>query len=185
MMIDTDQDSEKRVCVGVVVGAHGLRGLVRIRPFTDVPEDVGVYGPVETEDGSRSFVLDVRNRAGKGQILVQVEGIDDRTKAEGLKGLKFFVPRDRLPEAEDDEFYNADLLGLAIVGQDGEIVGTVRAVQNFGAGDILEIDEVGGGVSTIPFTLSAVPEVHIAEGRTVVDAAQILRSGGSSRKEDN
>ena len=179
-MNDTDQDSNKRVCVGVVTGAHGLRGLVRVRPFTDVAEDVGAYGPVETEDGSQSFVLDVRNRAGKGQILVQIEGIDDRTRAEALKGLKFFVPRDRLPEADDHEFYHADLLGLTIVGQAGEVIGMVRAVQNFGGGDILEITEADGSISNIPFTLAAVPEIRLSEGRVVVDVTQILRTGGNT-----
>ena len=184
MMNDTDQEPNTRVCVGVVTGAHGLRGLVRVRPFTDVPEDVGAYGPVEAEDGSQSFVLDVRNRTGKGQILVQIEGVDDRTKAEALKGLKFFVPRDRLPEAEEDEFYHADLLGLTIVGQDGAVIGTVRAVQNFGGGDILDINEADGSVSNIPFTLAAVPEIQLSEGRVVVDVAQILRTGGNTRAQE-
>jgi 16S rRNA processing protein RimM len=176
-MSDTDQDSNKRVCVGVVTGAHGLRGLVRIRPYTDTAEDVAAYGPVTSEDGTRSFELEVRNRTGKGQVLVHIDGVDDRTGAEALKGLKFFVSRDMLPAAEDDEFYHADLLGLAVVGQDGGTVGTVRAVENFGAGDMLEINDTRGGVSTIPFTLAAVPEVDVKAGRVVVDTAQILRAG--------
>ena len=176
-MSDTDQDSNKRVCVGVVTGAHGLRGLVRIRPYTDTPEDVAAYGPVASEDGMRSFELEVRNRTGKGLVLFNIDGVDDRTGAEALKGLKLFVSRDMLPAAEDDEFYHADLLGLAVVGQDGGAVGTVRAVENFGAGDMLEINDARGGVSTIPFTLAAVPEVDVKAGRVVVDTAQILRAG--------
>ena len=176
-MSDTDQEQSKRVCVGVVTGAHGLKGLVRVRPYTDVPEDVGAYGPVESEDGSRSFELEIRNRTGKGQVLVYIKGINDRTAAEGLKSTLLFVPRDRLPAAEDDEFYHADLLGLSIVGQDGETVGTVRSVENFGGGDMLEIDDARGGVATIPFTLAAVPEVDIGAGRVVVDVSQILRAG--------
>lgn len=176
-MSDTDQDPNKRVCVGVVTGAHGLKGLVRIRPYTDVPEGVGAYGPVESEDGNISFELEVLNRTGKGQILVHIDGIDDRTAAEGLKSTKLFVPRDRLPAAEEDEFYHADLLGLTIVGQDGEALGTVRSVENFGGGDMLEINDARGGVSTIPFTLVAVPEVDVKAGRIVVDGSQILRAG--------
>ena len=176
-MSDTDQDSNKRVCVGVVTGAHGLRGLVRIRPYTDTAEDVAAYGPVTSEDGTRSFELEVRNRTGKGQVLVHIDGVDGRTGAEALKGLKLFVSRDMLPAAEDDEFYHADLLGLAVVGQDGGAVGAVRAVENFGAGDMLEINDARGGVSTIPFTLAAVPEVDVKAGRVVVDTAQILRAG--------
>lgn len=176
-MSDTDRDSSKRICVGVVTGAHGLRGLVRIRPYTDTPEDVAAYGPVVSEDGTRRFKLEVRNRTGKGQVLVHIDGVDDRMAAEALKGLRLFVSRDMLPDAEDDEFYHADLLGLEVVAQDGTTLGTVRAVENFGAGDMLEINDARGGVSTIPFTLAAVPEVDIKTGRVVVDAGQILRAG--------
>lgn len=176
-MTNTDKDSNKRVCVGVVTGAHGLRGLVRVLPYTDVPEDVGAYGPVETEDGQASYELDIRNRTGKGQILVQIDGVDDRNAAEALKSVKFYVPRERLPEAEEEEFYYADLVGLRVLGQDDSELGTVRAVQNFGAGDMLEINDTRGGVSTIPFTRAAVPEVDISGARVVVDAAQILRAG--------
>jgi len=177
-MRDTDQDSNKRVCVGVVTGAHGLRGLVRVRPFTAVPEDVAAYGPVESGDGARSFVLEIRNRTGKGQLLVAIDGVADRTAAEALKGTQFFVSREKFPAADEDEFYFTDLLGLAVVGQGGEAVGTVRAVENFGGGDMLEIDDARGGVSTIPFTRAAVPEVDIATGRVVVDVSQILRAAG-------
>ena len=183
-MSDTNEVSTARVCVGVVTGAHGLHGLVRIRPFTDVPEDVGAYGPVESEDGSRTFVLEVRNRAGKGQILVHVDGVDDRNAAESLKSLKFFVPRDRLPEAEEDEFYHADLVGLSVVGESGDVIGNVRAVQNFGGGDMLEINESAGCVAIVPFTQSAVPQVDIKAGRVVVDSGQILRQGTETQDEN-
>lgn len=178
-MNDTDKDPGKRICVGVVTGAHGLRGLVRVRPFTGVPEDIAAYGPVESGDGTRSFVLEIRNRTGKGQLLVAIEGIADRTAAEALKGTQFFVSRETLPAAAEDEFYFTDLLGLAVVGQGGEPVGTVRAVENFGGGDMLEIDDARGGVSTIPFTRAAVPEVNIDAGRVVVDVNQILRAAGN------
>ena len=179
-MTDTDKDSNKRVCVGVVTGAHGLRGLVRVRPYTDVPENIGAYGPVKSEDGRFLFELDVRNRTGKGQILVHIDGVDDRTAAEALKGVQFHVPRDHLPDAEEEEFYHADLLGLQVVGQDGAELGTVRAVQNFGGGDMLEIDDARGGISTIPFTRAAVPDVDISGARVVVDTAQILRPGADA-----
>lgn len=178
-MNDTDQDSNKRICVGVVTGAHGLRGLVRVRPFTDVPEDIAAYGPVESGDGERSFALEIRNRTGKGQLLVAIDGVADRTAAEALKGTQLFVSRETLPAVAEDEFYFTDLLGLAVVGLAGETVGTVRAVENFGGGDMLEIDDARGGVSTIPFTRAAVPEVDVAAGRVVVDVSQILRAAGN------
>ncbi len=162
----------------MITGAHGLHGLVRVRPFTDAPEDVAAYGPVESEDGARRFTLEARNRTGKGQILVHIEGIDDRTAAEALKGERLFVDRARLPEADEDEFYHADLLGLAVVTEAGALVGEVRAVHNFGGGDMLEIAEPDGSLATVPFTRAAVPMVDLAAGRVTVVAEQLLRAGG-------
>ncbi|MEK9661068.1 MAG: ribosome maturation factor RimM [Alphaproteobacteria bacterium] len=170
------QSSDQRVCVGIIAGAHGLRGLLRVRPFTDTPEDVAAYGPVETEDGTRSLSLSVANRLGKGLVLVRAEGVADRNAAEALKGTRLFVARDRLPAAEDDEFYYSDLIGLAAVDGDGVEIGRIRAVHEYGAGDSLEIAGADGSIATIPFTRAAVPQVDIAGGRVVVDAGQLLRS---------
>ena len=172
---------EERVCVGVIAGAHGLRGLVRVRPFTDAPEDVAAYGPVETEDGARSLTLSIANRLGKGLVLVRVEGVADRTAAERLRGLRLYVARDRLPAPDEDEFYHADLIGLAAVTPDGTPVGRVRAIHDFGAGESLEIAEPGGGIAIVPFTRKAVPQVDLAGERVVVEPDHILRTaaGGS------
>jgi 16S rRNA processing protein RimM len=177
--------SDERVCVGVVAGAHGLRGLLRVRPFTDVPEDVAAYGPVETEDRGRRLTLEIANRVGKGIILVRANGIADRTAAEALKGVRLYVARDMLPAPDEDEFYHTDLIGLAAETGDGEPVGRVRAIHDFGAGDSLEIAEPGGDVVIVPFTRLAVPRIDIAGGRVVVDAAQILRTsaGGPAHGE--
>jgi 16S rRNA processing protein RimM len=177
MVEDPDRDRDARVCVGVITGAHGLQGLVRVRPFTDVAEDVGAYGPVQSEDGTRNFILDVRNRAGKGQILVQIEGVGDRDASEALKGEKLYVARDRLPSPEADEFYHADLLGLDVVTVEGKALGTVRALHDFGAGELLEILDAGGRLGTIPFTRAAVPDIDLAARRVTVDGAAVLWPG--------
>ncbi len=179
-MDEAGEHSSSRICVGVVTGAHGLHGLVRVRPFTERPEDIGNYGPVESVDGSRSLILEVRNRVGKGQLLVHVEGVDDRSGAEALRGLELFVPRERLPAADEDEFYHADLIGLPVLAVDGVVLGKVRALYDFGGGDVLEIEDTEGRVATIPFTRAAVPEVDLAAGRLVADPAQILRSGSEA-----
>lgn len=176
-------DTSQRVCLGVVTGAHGLHGLLRVRPYTDVPEDVAAYGPVQSEDGQREFTLDVRNRTGKGQILVQIAGIDDRTAAEEMKGEQFYVSRDRLPDAGADEFYHADLLELDVVSGDGEVIGTVRAVHNFGGGDMLEIAEPDGRLATVPFTRAAVPRVDLESRRVTVDGAAVLRPGDDTPRD--
>lgn len=171
----TPHEPDERVCVGVVTGAHGLRGLLRVRPFTDRPEDVAAYGPVETEDGARRLTLAVANRLGKGLILVHADGVADRTAAEALKGARLFVARTMLPAPEEDEFYHADLIGLAAVAENGEALGRVRAVHDYGAGESLEIALTDGGVATVPFTRAAVPQVDLSGRKVVVDAAQLLR----------
>ncbi|CAN0356463.1 unnamed protein product [Discosporangium mesarthrocarpum] len=170
------QSTDERVCVGVIAGAHGLRGLLRVRPFTDTPEDVAAYGPVETEDGARTLTLSVANRAGKGLVLVRADGIADRTAAEALKGVRLYVSRDRLPAPEEDEFYYSDLIGLAAVTGDGVEVGRIRAVHEYGAGDSLEIAGADGSVATIPFTRAAVPQVDISGGRVVIDPDRLLHT---------
>ncbi|MBS28009.1 MAG: 16S rRNA processing protein RimM [Alphaproteobacteria bacterium] len=177
-----DPDTSQRVCLGVVTGAHGLHGLLRVRPYTDVPEDIAAYGPVQSEDGQREFTLDVRNRTGKGQILVHIEGVDDRTAAEALKGEQFYIARGQLPDAGDDEFYHADLIGMAVVSNEGEELGAVRAVNNFGGGDMLEISGADGQLATVPFTKAAVPEIDLDARRVVVDGNAVLGPGnGDSR----
>lgn len=178
-----DPDTSQRVCLGVVTGAHGLHGLLRVRPYTDVPEDIAAYGPVQSEDGKREFTLDVRNRTGKGQILVHIDGVDDRTAAEAMKGEQFFVARGQLPDAGDDEFYHADLIGMDAVSGDGEKLGAVRAVHNFGGGDMLEISGPDGQLATVPFTRAAVPEIDLDARRVVVDGNSVLRPGESDSKD--
>lgn len=170
------QSTDERVCVGVIAGAHGLRGLLRVRPFTDTPEDVAAYGPVETEDGTRTLTLSVANRVGKGLVLVRADGIADRTAAEALKGARLYVSRECLPAPEEDEFYYSDLIGLAAVTGDGVEVGRIRAVHEYGAGDSLEIAGADGSVATIPFTRAAVPQVDIAGGRVVIDPDRLLHT---------
>jgi 16S rRNA processing protein RimM len=172
----TRHEEVERVCVGVVAGAHGLRGLLRVRPFTDTPEGIAAYGPVETEDGARTLTLSVANRLGKGMVLVRAEGVGDRAAAEALKGARLYVARAMLPAADADEFYHSDLIGLAAVTRDGATLGRVRAVHDYGAGDSLEIALPDGGVATVLFTRAAVPRVDIVGGRVIVEPDQLLRA---------
>ncbi|MHA1114414.1 MAG: ribosome maturation factor RimM [Alphaproteobacteria bacterium] len=160
----------KRVCVGAVAGSHGVRGLVRVKPFTEDPAAVAAYGPVEDEAGARRFNLAVTGRA-KGVVVVRIEGIADRDAAEALKGVRLYVPRAALPEPEADDFYQSDLLGLRVETLDGQRIGRVKAVQNFGAGDLLEIAPERGPSFFLPFTRETVPEVDIGGGRVVVAPA--------------
>jgi 16S rRNA processing protein RimM len=159
---------QARVCVGAVVGVHGVRGAVRIKSFTADPADVAAYGPVESEDGKRRFGLRVTGES-KGLVIAWIDGVTDRNAAEALKGTQLFVSRDNLPETEEDEFLYSDLVGLKAEGVDGTVMGRVRGVANFGAGEVLDIGLAQGGSIMVPFTRAAVPVVDVANGRLVVD----------------
>jgi 16S rRNA processing protein RimM len=167
---------EKRVCVGAVAGAHGVRGAVKIKSFTAAPEDVARYGPLEDQSGERQFSLHLIG-AGKGVLIGHLSGIADRNQAEASRGLRLYLPRAALPPTEDDEYYHADLLGLEAVLTDGTSVGTVRAVHDFGAGDTLEIARPEGPPVVVPFTRAVVPSVDLAAGRLVVDPPPGLLDG--------
>jgi 16S rRNA processing protein RimM len=152
-----------------VVGApHGVRGEIRIKSETTDPLDIGAYGPLATEDGRTLKVKTVR--PGKGVVVATFEGINDRDAAEALKNQRLYVDRDRLPEPDEDEWYHADLVGLAAVGVDGTQIGTVTAVQDFGGGDLLEVALTGSRRTVfVPFNRTVVPDVDIAGGRLIVD----------------
>jgi 16S rRNA processing protein RimM len=174
-------DGSKRVCVGAVAGAHGVRGAVRIKSFTAEPEGVARYGPVEDESGTRRFEIRLVGTA-KGVVLVQLSGIDDRDQAEALRGLRLYLPRDALPMPADDEYYHADLIGLDAVLAQGVPLGRVHAVHDFGAGDCLEIARPQGQPVVVPFTRAVVPVVDIAGGRVVIDPPPGLLDEPASRE---
>ncbi len=157
-----------RVCVAQFGAAHGVRGELRLRSFTENPADVTAYGPLETEDGRQRFEIEAL-RPGNDHFVVRIKGVADRNAAERLTNLKLFVSRDRLPEPEEGEFYHADLIGLEAFGEDGTPLGTVTGVHNFGAGDMIEIAPVGGGDTLlVPFSDAAVPAIDLTARRMVV-----------------
>ena len=158
----------RRVCLGQIGAAHGVRGEVRLRSFTSEPAAIADYGPLETEDG-RVFEIEAL-RPAKDHFVARLSGIRDRDAASALTNAMLYVPRERLPQTEDpDEFYHADLIGLAAVDQDGKALGTVVAIHNFGAGDLIEVKpRTGGNTELVPFDTTHVPEVDIASGRIVV-----------------
>jgi 16S rRNA processing protein RimM len=163
-----------RICVGQIGAAHGVRGEVRLRSFTSDPSAIGDYGPLETEDG-RVFEIETL-RTAKDHFVARLSGIRDRDAASALANTKLFVPRERLPEtAEPDEFYHADLVGLAVIDLAGNKLGTVIAIHNFGAGDLIEVrTDTGDTTEMVPFDITHVPAVDIASGKIVVDPPQGL-----------
>lgn len=161
--------TDKRILVGQIGAAHGVRGEVRVKGFTQPPEAIADYGPLEAEDGSRTFVVDRFRDAGT-VLVVKFRGIDDRTTVERFNGTRLFVDRAALPEPDDEEtFYHADLIGLDAVDAAGRVYGTVVAVPDFGAGDLLEIRPAEGSTVYLPFTKATVPVVDVAGGKVVID----------------
>ena len=140
---------------------------MRIRTCTERAEDIAAYGPLTDETGARSFTL-VDLKPIKGGIAARVEGIQDRTAAEALKGTQLYVARDALPDSEGDEFYHTDLLGMRVVTVNGEEFGRVLAVHDFGAGDVLEIERMDGPPLVVPFTRDTVPEIDTDKGHLVL-----------------
>jgi len=156
-----------RVCVGQILGAHGVRGLVKLASFTVEPQSMTAYGPLTDADGTRRFDLELLS-AQKGHWLARLKGVEDRNAAQALSGLRLYVDRERLPAAEEDEFYHADLIGLTVEEPDGKVLGKVAAVHNFGAGDVLEVEAQTGERPLLPFTKSVVPVVDLPGRRIVV-----------------
>lgn len=160
---------ENPVLMATVGAAQGLRGEVRVRSYTADPIALGDYGNLHSADGRSFEILEVRE--AKTVVIVRFRGINDRNAAEALNGLELFVERDNLPddELEEDEFYYADLEGLEAIDQDGKSYGTVSAVYDFGAGDLLELKGPGRRPTLIPFSEAAVLEIDLENGRILID----------------
>ncbi|MDV4143370.1 MULTISPECIES: ribosome maturation factor RimM [Shimia] len=162
------------VCVGAIAGAYGVRGEVRLKSFTADAEAIADYAPLLTEDGSESFTVTI-TRAIKNGLAARLSGVTTKEAADALRGTQLFVPRDRFPEPEDDEYYHADLVGLEVRDTGGTVLGRIKSVQNHGATDLLEVAGPDLKASVLlPFTLEAVPTVDLAGGRVIVDPPEGL-----------
>lgn len=162
-------DDRDRILLGAIAGAHGVRGEVRLKSFCAEPSAIADYGPLSSPDGNRRFSLTLL-RPVEGGFVARLAGVDSREAAEALRGTPLYAPRAALVALPDDEFYHADLIGLAVEDAAGAALGRVKAVHNHGAGDFLEIQPAGtGSVLLLPFTRTIVPVVDLAAGRIVVD----------------
>jgi 16S rRNA processing protein RimM len=158
-----------RVCVGAVAGAFGVRGEVRLKSFCAEPADIATYGPLSNEDGTRQFDVTL-TRPVKTGYAARLTGVLTREAADALRGTRLYAPRAALPSLPDDEFYHADLIGLAALDTGGTRLGKVAAVLDHGAGDLLELRGPGlEGPVLVPFTRAVVPTVDLAAGRVIID----------------
>jgi 16S rRNA processing protein RimM len=173
----------KLLLVAQVGGAHGVRGELKITTFTADPMALKDYKTLLRQDGSTAVTI-ASARPVKGGIVARLKGVDDRNAAEALRGLKLFITRDVLPEPEEDEFYLADLIGLRVETEAGEVLGKVKAIQDFGAGDLIEIQPKAGATWWLPFTREAVPQVRIGEGRLIAAPPAVVEADPNEGKED-
>ena len=160
--------SERRVLMGLVLGAHGVKGAVRVLSYAAAPADIAAYGPLEDESGGRKFSLTIVGKA-RGAVLAEVEGVRDRDAAAALKGTKLYVRRSALPAPAEGEFYWDDLVGLRAELKGGTALGEVRAVHDYGGGPSLEVKRETGASVIVPFTNRVVPVVDLDAGKLVID----------------
>lgn len=156
------------ICIGVITGAHGMGGAVKVKSHTANPADIASYGEITDASGQRQFSLRIQRSTGKA-LVAKIGGVDDRNGAEALKGTELYIPRDALPELEEDEFYYSDLTGLDVELMDGSRFGVVRLVDNYGAGDVIEIEMMNGKTAFYPFNKAVIPVVDLENHRVQLD----------------
>lgn len=179
-MSETTAKPANLLLMGRFGAPHGVRGEIRLQSFTAEPLSIADYGPLFDKSGARRFLLESAREQGREMLIVSVKGVADRDAAQRLTGTELYLPRESLPAPEEDEFYLADLIGLAVENEAGAALGRVIALRNFGAGDILEVlPQTGGESQFYPFTKALAPLVDVTAGRIVVVAA-----GGETDDED-
>jgi 16S rRNA processing protein RimM len=160
---------DNRICVGAIAGSFGTAGELRLKSFCVPSAAIADYAPLFSETNSKGFGLTIV-RPIKNGFAVRLSGVTTKEQADALRGTKLFADRDKLPGLPDDEFYHADLIGLVVLDTGGRTLGTVKDVQNHGAADLLEVQQLGQSTTTlVPFTRAVVPTVDLTAGRIIVD----------------
>lgn len=159
---------KNKVCLGAIVGVHGIKGEVKIKCFCDEEKHLTAYGALSNEQGDKTFDIRVVGHA-KDLLRAKIKGVEDRTTAEGYIGIGLYIEREKLPSLEDEEFYHVDLIGLNVKNNQGENLGKVNAIYNFGAGDVLEIKNIDGELNMLPFNKQFVPIINIKDGYIIVE----------------
>ena len=162
--------------MAAVIGAHGLKGEVKVKTFTETPGALARYKRLHAKDG-RVFTI-AQLRPGKAdEAVATFAEVVDRNTAESLKGLELFVARDALPAPDENEFYHADLIGLTAMDEADRVIGTVKAIHNYGAGDVIEIARGDGDTVMLPFAKDFVPEIDLKAGRVVIAEPAEVETG--------
>ena len=174
-----------RICLGVIVGVHGVRGHLKIKAYTDNPAALDCYGPVSLDDG-RLLHLKVKSVSPKGPVIAVAQEVTDRNEAELMRGLELFIKRDALPPTANDEVYHTDLVGLEARDNDGVAIGVIVGLHDFGAGDIIEIKPPSGPTMMLPFAPEYRDEVRLEEGFvTLLPPQGMMELAGMDGKTEN
>lgn len=168
------------VAIGVITGAHGIRGQVKLRSFTSDPYDIATYAPLLNASGTKQYDVQVDGETKQG-LIATIKGIKDRNAAELMKGTELFIDKNKLPEPSEEEFYYDQLIGLDVRDAAGASLGRVAALYNFGAGDILEVKLTAGHKEMYPFTKQSFPQVHIDKGYVLADLPEIIDAKGDGK----
>lgn len=161
------------VAVGVITGAQGIRGQVKLRSFTTDPYAITEYGALMNATGSKRYDIRI-DGANKGGLFATIKGVNDRNAAEAMKGTELFADKANIPPADEDEFYYDELIGLEVRDATGTALGRVAAMYDFGAGDIIEISLTAGGKEMYPFTKQNFPEIHVKDGYITAELPEIV-----------
>src|SRR3990167_2521430 len=166
-------------CAAMIASAHGVRGHVKVKCFLDNPAKFNTFSPFFNEKGEESYRVEKVVSQDKDVLIVSFEGVSDRNQAEEVKGTELFVPRSKLPKLSENSFYHHDLIGLQVKSTQGDLLGEIHALHNFGAGDILEIKTCEGKLEMVPFTKEYVPDIHQTEGKVLLspDGEAFLKEG--------
>ena len=163
--------TENKVCLGAIVGVHGIKGEVKVKCFSDNEKNFNSYGVFTDKDGNKTFEAKSVGHS-KDLLRVKIKGVDDRNTAETLVGTGLYVSRDGLPQLKEEEFYHADLIGLTAKNTSDEVVGEVNALYNFGAGDLIELKMTDGSLEMLPFNKQYVPVIDITNRFIIVEMMQ-------------
>lgn len=168
--------SQQSLCIGVITAAHGIKGAVEIKPFTSSTDAFCQFTTVYSEHGEECFAVKVTGHK-KSTLIATIAGVNDRNSAEKLKNTKLYIKRDMLPPLEEEEFYHADLIGMEVVEASGTVFGKVVAVHNFGAGDLVEIERIGGKEKNFyPFTYDIFPHIEQEAHRITIIPPAIINT---------
>ena len=174
-----------RICLGVIVGVHGVRGHLKIKAYTDKPAALDRYGPVSLDDGGLLH-LKVKSVSPKGTVIAVAQEVTGRNEAELMRGLELFIKRDALPPTANDEVYHIDLVGLEARDNDGVAIGVIVGLHDFGAGDIIEVKPPSRPTMMLPFAPEYRDEVRLEEGFvTLLPPQGMMELAGMDGKTEN